>query len=147
MADYKATGSGRSPQHPPEAPAFETLQPSQHVRVFQAAANLNRGFDIVLYEAEQLIRLGQFRNDLKCQFAKSCSYTLEELRAWAIFEVTEDLHQRAQDDWARYGRLRLRWENKFRDPKDVLAEAQRLKKKLAAQAAKKRAKKQAKQPG
>jgi hypothetical protein len=43
-----------------------------------------------------------------------------------MFEVT-NFHQRAQDDWVRYGRLRLRWENKFR-PHDVLIEAERLKK-------------------
>jgi hypothetical protein len=92
---------------------------------------------LVLDEVEKLKTLGQFRGEFSSQFAKSCRLALEELRSWAIFEITEDLHERAEDDWARYGRLRLRWENKFRDPNDVLIEAERLKKKLAEEAAKK----------
>jgi len=141
MAVPKVRGSRRSTQHPPEASASEIPQPSKHVRVFEAAASLNRGFDLVLDEVERLKKLGQFGGDFAGQFAKSCRFSLEELRAWAIFEITEDLHQRAQDDWARFGRLRIRWENKFRDPKDVFIEAEHLKKKLAEEAAKKQAKK------
>lgn len=141
MAITKASGSRRTTQHPPEAPASETPQLSKYVRVFEAAAKLHRGFDLVLFEVEQLKKLGQFSGDFAGQFAKSCRFALEELRAWAIFEITEDLHQRAQDDWARYGRLRLRWENKFRDPNDVLIEAERLRKKLAEDASRIQAKK------
>ena len=92
---------------------------------------------MVLNEVEKLKTLGQFRGEFPSQFAKSCRLALEELRAWAIFEITENLHECAQGDWARYGRLRRRWENKFRDPNDVLIEAERLKKKLAEEAAKK----------
>jgi hypothetical protein len=139
MAVNNPSGSRRTVQHSPEASASATPQPSKHVRIFEATANLNRGFDLVLHEVEQLKALGQFRGEFPGQFAKSCRLALEELRAWAIFELTEDLHERAQDDWARYGRLRIRWEDKFRDPNDVLAEAERLKKKLADEAAKKKA--------
>jgi hypothetical protein len=138
MAVTKRSGSGRVTQHPTEAPASEILSPlSRHVRIFEAAANLNRGFDLVLNQVEKLKALGQFRGEFTGQFAKSCRLALEELRSWAIFEITEDLHERPQDDWARYGRLRLRWENKFRDPEDLFAEAERLKKKLVGKAAKK----------
>jgi hypothetical protein len=139
MAITKPSGSRRTVQRSPAAPASATPQPSKLVRIFEATANLNRGFDLVLHEVEQLKALGQFHGNFAGQFAKSCRLTLEELRAWALFELTEDLHDRAQDDWARYGRLRIRWENKFRDPNDVLLEAERLKKKLAAEAAKQKA--------
>jgi hypothetical protein len=124
-------------QHPPGAAASATCQPSKHVRRFEAAANLNLGSDLVLQEVGQLKKLGEFHHDFAGQFVKGCQFAVEELRAWAIFEVTEDLHRRAQHDWAHYGRLRLRWENKFRDPGDILNEAARLEKRLAEDAPKK----------
>jgi len=141
MAVTNVSGPRRPTQHSPEVPPSEVPQPSRHVRIFEATASLNRGFDLVLNEVEQLKKLGQFSGDFAGQFAKSCRFALEELRAWAIFELTEDLHQRAQDDWARFGRLRIRWENKFRDPNDVLMEAERLKQRLQKEAEQKSSKK------
>lgn len=140
MARTKASGSGRSTQHPPEAHASETPQPtSRYVRVFHATADLNQAFDHVLAEVERLKRLGLFRGEFPGRFAKTCRLSIEELRAWATFEITEDLYQRADEDWARFGRMLRDWENKFKDPNDVLLEAERLKKKLAAKGAKRRA--------
>jgi hypothetical protein len=66
--------------------------------------------------------------------------SLEELRAWAMAEVTQDLLQRAEVDWGRYGVQRFRWEEKFRDPQDVLRQAERVKKQIGQTAAEKRAK-------
>jgi hypothetical protein len=138
VARTKASGSGRSTQHPPEAPASEiSQQPSRHVRVFHATADLNQAFDQVIAEVDRLKQLGLFHGEFPVRFAKTCRLSVEELRAWAIFEITEDLYQRADEDWARFGRMLRDWENKFKDPNDVLLEAERLKKKLAAKGAKK----------
>jgi len=137
MAVTKRSGSRRATQHPPEAPASETSEPpSRYVRVFEATADLNQAFDQVITEVERLKRLGLFHGEFPGRFAKTCRLSIEELRAWAIFEITEDLYQRADEDWARFGRMLRDWENKFKDPNDVLLEAERLKKKLAAKGTK-----------
>ena len=61
---------------------------------------------------------------------------VEETRACVNFELVEAMHSREQDDWTRFGRLRQQWEKRYRDPKDVLIEAERLKKKLRKSAGK-----------
>ncbi len=115
MAVIKVSGSRRTTQVPPEVfPSGTSRPPSRHVRVFEAIANLNRGFDQVLADVEQLKQLGLFRGEFSRQFAKTCRLTIEE--------------RRAEEDWARYGRMLLEWEKKFRDPNDVLVEAERLQK-------------------
>ena len=130
MAVTKVSGSRRTTQVPPEVfPSGTFRPPSRHVRVFEAIANLNRGFDQVLADVEQLKQIGLFRGEFSSRFAKTCRLTMEEMRAWSIFEVTEAVYQRAEEDWARYGRMLLEWEKKFRDPDDVLAETERLKQK------------------
>jgi hypothetical protein len=55
-------------------------------------------------------------------------------------EVTQDLFERAEAGWGRYGVQRFRWEEKFRDPQDVLKEAERVKKGLAQAAKRKHSK-------
>jgi hypothetical protein len=65
---------------------------------------------------------------------------VEETRACINFELVESMHSREQDDWARFGRLRLQWEKRYGDPNDVLIEAKRLKEKLGKPAGKRRAK-------
>jgi regulator of replication initiation timing len=140
VAITKASGSRRSKQHSPETPVSEALQPpSRHVRVFDAISDLNRGFDQVIADVERLKQLGFFRDKFSSRFAKTCRLTMEDMRAWSIFEVTQHLKNRAEEDWARAGRLLHDWEKQLEDPKDVLIEAERLKKKLAEEAAKKEA--------
>ena len=105
MAVTKVSGFRRSTQLVPEGSPFETPPPpSRHVRVFETIANLNRRFDLVLTDLEQLKQFGLFRGEFPSQFAKTCRPTIEEMRAWAIFEVTEYIHHRAEEDWARFGR-------------------------------------------
>jgi hypothetical protein len=144
MAVTKLSGSRRTTQVSAEVPSSETSQPpSRHVRVFEAIANLNRGFDQVLADVIALRELGFFRDEFAGRFAKTCRLTVQEMRAWAIFETTEALHERAEEDWARFGRMLLEYERKFRDPNDVLIEAERLKQKLQKEADQKTGKKRA----
>jgi len=108
MAVTKVSGSHRTTQVPPEVfPSGTSRPPSRHVRVFEAIANLNRGFDQVLADVERLKQLGLFRGESSRGFAKTCRLTIGETRTWGIFEVTEALNQRAEEDWARYGRMLL----------------------------------------
>ena len=137
MARTKASGSGRSTQHPPDAPASETPQlPSRYVRVFEAIAGLNRGFDHVIADVERLKELGFFRDKFSGRFAKTCPLTIEDLRAWGNFEVTEHLSKRGEAEMAQTERRLHDFEKRFKDPNEALVEAERLKKKLAAKGVK-----------
>ena len=131
MAVTSTRGSRRIAQASPEASPSETSQPlSKRVRIFEAIANLNRGFDRVLADVKLLTELGLFQYKAPTPFAETCRLTLEELRGWANFELTGALYQSAEEDWGRYGRLRLQWEEKHRDPIDVRLEAKRRKQNL-----------------
>lgn len=135
MATTKASGSRRSTQHSTEASASETPQPlSRYVRIFTAIADLNREFDLLLADVERLKQFGFFRGEFSNRFAKTCRLTVEEMRAWAIFELTEALYTHAEEEWALFGRLLRDWENKFKDPNDILIDAERLKQKLQKEA-------------
>lgn len=74
-------------------------------------ANLNRGFDQVLADVKLLRALGLFQYKGPSPFDETCRLTIEELRGWANFELTGALYETAEEDWTRYGRLRLRWES------------------------------------
>ena len=83
--------------------------------------NLNQGFEQVLYQLQQLEKLGLGRQPWKALRA-----IVEENRAEVNFELVERLQEREQRDWTYFGRLRQQWEKKYRDPQDVLIEADRL---------------------
>ena len=84
--------------------------------VYEALATLNRHFEQVLWDLEQLRALGLFPDRLQRKFLKACRATLEETRAWANFELVEILHQREERDWFRFGRLRQQGEKAWEDP-------------------------------
>jgi hypothetical protein len=132
MATNKGSGSRR-------AISLTSRRPSAYTAVLEHSLSLNRGFDLVLEEVTWLSKMGFFWGEISGRFMKTCRLSVEELRAWAMAEVTQDLLERAEMDWGRYGVQRFRWEEKFRDPQDVLKQAQRVKKKLTEQANKKRA--------
>ena len=105
---------------------------SQKLRAYQTLFSLNQAFESVLADLHKLQRLPFFRP----AFLQEFQVMVEETRACINFELVESLHSREQDDWARFGRLRQQWEKRYRDPNDVLIEAERLKKKLRKDAGK-----------
>jgi hypothetical protein len=143
MATTKASGLRRMTQHPPKAPAFETRErTSRCVRAFGVTADRNHAFGQVIALVAWVKRLGLFQGEFPGRFAKTCRPSIEEPGAWAIFEITENLYRRADEDWPRFVRMLRHLENKFKDPNDVLLEAKHLKQKLQAKqesTAKKRA--------
>ncbi len=98
----------------------------QKLRVYEILHSLNLGFEQVLAD---LVRLQEFPF-LRREPLGHLQVVVEETRAWANFELVEVLHSREQDDWTRFGRLRHQWEKQYRDPNDVLIEAEKLKRKL-----------------
>ena len=108
----------------------------QKLRVYEALHSLNRAFEQVLAVLGRLQEFPFFRREPLGHF----HVVVEETRAWANFELLEVLLDREQDAWARFGRRRDRWEKKYRDPDDILLEAERLKRKLGKSAGKRGAK-------
>ena len=107
----------------------------QKLDVYEALHSLNQAFGQVLADLRRLQEFTFFRREPLGHF----QVVVEETRAWANFELLEVLLDREQDAWARFGRLRDRWEKKYRDPDDILLEAERLKWKLGKSAGKRRA--------
>jgi molybdenum cofactor biosynthesis enzyme MoaA len=137
MAAYKRSGSRRTTQRPPEAPASEAIpRVSKYTSIFEAITNLNRAFDQVLQGVERLKRMGFFRGEISNRIPRSCRLMLEELRGWAVSDMTIEITDTANDDWNRYGIQRYRFEQNTRDPEDVRRELERVKKRLDERAAK-----------
>jgi hypothetical protein len=82
------------PENPPQA------------QVYDALAGFNRSFDQVLQDLGRLETLDLFTHRWQRRAFKACRATLEEMRAWANFEVIEVLRQREEREWTRLGRRR-----------------------------------------
>jgi len=94
------------------------------LRAYETVYRLNRAFELVRLNLDRLEALGLFRRN----YLKSFRNMAEELRAETNHELTEKLNEREERDWAHFGQLCNQWEKKFRDPNDVLIEAERLRK-------------------
>jgi hypothetical protein len=112
------------------------MQPSQKLRVYESLHSLNQAFERVLTDLPSLQEFPFFRRE----FLKHFQVVIEETRCWANFEIAEVMHSREQHDWAKFGRLRQRWEKRYADPNDVLIEAQKRKRELRKAADKRRGK-------
>ena len=108
----------------------------QKLRAYETLFMLNQGFEQVLANLRSLREFPFFRRE----FLQEFQVMVEETRACVNFELVEAMHSREQDDWTRFGRLRQKWEKRYRDPNDVLIEAKRLKKKLRKSAGNRHAK-------
>src|SRR5439155_18934988 len=97
---------------------------SQKLRAYQTLFTLNQAFENVLADLQRLQHLPFFRSE----FLREFQVMVEETRACINFELVEAMHSREQDDWTRFGRLRQKWEKRYRDPNDVLIEAKKLRK-------------------
>jgi hypothetical protein len=141
MADTNRSGSRRATQRRPEAPASESNPPvSKYTSIFDAVANLNRAFDQVLQGVERLHMMGFFRGEVSNRIPRTCRLMVEELRGWAMSDMTIEVHETANSHWDHYGVQRFRFEEKFRDPEDVLRQAEHLKKERERQAGRPRTK-------
>jgi hypothetical protein len=90
------------------------------VQVYEALATLNRDFEQVLRDLERLEELRLFPRRWQRKFLKTWRATLEETRAWVNFEVVEIVHQREEQEWVRFGRIRQQSEKSSGTPADTL---------------------------
>jgi hypothetical protein len=99
------------PKNAPKVLAYETL------------AGFNRNFEQVLGDLERLATLDLFTERWQPRALKACRATLEEMRAWANFEVLEVFYQSEEKQWVRFARIRQRAE-KQSAPDDIVLPAQ-----------------------
>jgi hypothetical protein len=109
---------------------------SQKLRIYQTLYSLNQAFEQVLADLQSFQEFPFLNRD----FLRHFQVIIEETRCWANFEIAEVMHSREQHDWARFGRLRQRWEKRYADPNDVLIEAEKRKRALRKAAGKRRGK-------
>jgi hypothetical protein len=98
---------------------------------YDALFSVNQHVEQALWNLERLRQLGLFETRFRRESLRACQATIEETRSWINFETTECLHDREQRDWARFGKVRRRWEEKYEDPKDALIWAKKLMRKSA----------------
>src|SRR5579859_7537776 len=84
--------------------------------VYQAISELNRAFEQVIFVLEGLSAFHFFRRDC----LKANQVMVEEIRALANHELLEILGQREFGNMAYYERVRLKWQNRFKEPSKVL---------------------------
>ena len=109
---------------------------SQKLRVYETLHSLNQDFERVLIDLKSFQEFPFLTRD----FLRHFQIVIEETRCWVNFEIAEAMQSREQHDWARFGRLRQRWEKRYADPNDVLIEAKKRKRELRKAAGKQRGK-------
>ena len=111
MADTKVKRSTPLAQQPKR----RRLNPRFKHRLYETLYDLNRGFALTLECFERLERLAFFRRD----YLRAFHNMADELRARTNYELTETLRDREQRESAQFGRLRVKWERRFRSPGDA----------------------------
>jgi len=94
--------------------------------VYQAISELNHAFEQVIAGLEKLSEFHFFRRDC----LKANQVMVGEIRALANHELLEILSQREFRNMACYERLRHKWQNRFKDPSEVLLGAKHYKRRF-----------------
>ena len=103
-------------------------QPFNKPALYEAIFAMNRDLGLVV---EDFNRLREFR--FSRLFIDAFIVKIEEIRAWANGEFLERQHDRELKDWYHWERLDRKFEQRFKDPNDVLIDAKRLQERRAAQ--------------
>jgi hypothetical protein len=122
MADIEVKRSVR----PARSNRRTLLNARQKCRLYEMVYDLNRGFALTLEVFDRMERAGFFRRD----YLRAFHSMTDEIRARANHELTETLRDREQRETAQYGRVRQKWERRFKDAGDRAFLTQRHKKAL-----------------
>src|ERR1051326_5462363 len=93
-------------------PTRQRLNPHLKTRVYELVFRLNRGFSITLANLAELEQSGLFRRD----YLRAYRNLAEELRAGTNRLLTGKLRHHEEQEWARFGRLKVKWERRFKEP-------------------------------
>jgi hypothetical protein len=103
-------------------------QPFSKPALYEAISILNRDLGTVI---EDFNRLREFR--FSRMYIDAFIVKIEDLRSWANAEFLERQHDRELKDWYHFGKLDRKFEQRFKDPNDVLIDAERRLEQLAAE--------------
>jgi hypothetical protein len=103
-------------------------QPFPKPALYEAISVLNRDLGTVI---EDFNRLREFR--FSRLYIDAFIVKIEDLRSWANAEFLERQHDRELKDWYHFGKLDRKFENRFKDPNDVLIDAEHRLQQLAAE--------------
>lgn len=103
-------------------------QPFPKPALYEAIAALNRDLGTVI---DDFNRLREFR--FSRLYIDAFIVKIEDLRSWANAEFLERQHDRELKDWYHFGRLDRKFEQRFKDPNDVLIDAEHRLQQLAAE--------------
>jgi hypothetical protein len=95
-------------------------QPFPKPQLYEAIAALNRDLGTVI---EDFNRLREFR--FSRLYIDAFIVKIEDLRAWANGEFLERQLDREMKDWYHFGKLDRKFEDRYKDPNDVLIDAER----------------------
>lgn len=95
-------------------------QPFPKPQLYEAIAALNRDLGTVI---EDFNRLREFR--FSRLYIDAFIVKIEDLRAWANGEFLERQLSREMKDWYHWGKLDRKFEQRYKDPNDVLIDAER----------------------
>ncbi len=110
------------------------LDVTKKARIYHTLSLLNSLFPAIVEHCQTLQETGI----LKPKFTRLYQGFAQELQAEINGELVETLQQIELDDWARFGKMRQKWEKYLQDPDDVLIHAAERKKQLAKQSKKPR---------
>jgi hypothetical protein len=103
-------------------------QPFNKPALYEAIFIMNRDLGLVV---DDFNRLREFR--FSRRYIDAFIVKIEEIRAWANGEFLERQHDRELKDWFHWERLDHQFEQRFKDPNDVLIDAKRLQEQQAAE--------------
>lgn len=123
----RSTSTGATPL-PTPSPLTKHLEPQPvTVRVYQAIAEVNGGFEKVTQQLHVLEQFNFFRAEILTAWLNS----VQHLQADANSHLLEILSDRELNNASYYDRLCMQWERKIEDPNDVLIAAERRRQELA----------------
>ena len=77
--------------------------------IYELLSDVNRSFDGILAGLERIQKSSWFRHR---RLIQTIELAVRETQAWTTFEILEVLHERAEREWTRLGRLRSRREKR-----------------------------------
>jgi hypothetical protein len=103
-------------------------QPFHKPALYEAISALNRDLGTVI---EDFNRLREFR--FSRLYIDAFIVKIEDLRSWANGEFLERQLDREMKDWYHWGKLDRKFEQRYKDPNDVLIDAERRLEQMAAE--------------
>ena len=103
-------------------------QPFSKPALYEAISTLNRDFGTVI---DDFNGLREFR--FSRLYIDAFIVKIEDLRSWANAEFLERQHDRELKDWYHFSRLDRKFEQRIKDPNDVLIDAEHRLQQLAAE--------------